>query len=300
LSNVKLDFRLFLTLDTITLIQAIPLEQIRAKLGELSTAERRVGEFVLENAQLVATSAIADTAHAVGVSEATIVRFCRSVGYKGYLDFRFALTQMLADPLRSLHAEIQPDDNIGKIAERTIYSAIASLRDTLNEIDVSALEHAVKVASIAPYVMIIGVGTSAPFAVDLYHKLVRLGLPCEVIVDPYVQLLKVALMRPGSLVIAVTHSGASAEPVNTFRAARERGIQTLAITGTVPSPITQYADMVLRYTAHETRLEPVIGRIAQLAMCDVFFLALAKQDVLRSEENERKIWELVITHVVAD
>lgn len=281
-------------------IQKSPLESIRTKLEELSTAERKVADFVLDNAGLVVSLPIADTAAEVGVSEATVVRFCRSVGYKGYLDFRFALTQMLGDPMHSLHAEIQPSDSIAKIAEHTLYSGIASLRDTLQLIDTNQITHAVNITREAAYILILGVGTSAPFAVDLYNKLSRLGLPCEVITEPYTQLMKVALLKPQSVVIALSHSGASAEPVDALRHAKQKGAQTIAITGSVPSPITQYSDAILQYGARETRLEPVIARIAQLAICDVFFMALAMQNIVQSDENEKKIWELVITRVVAE
>jgi len=277
-----------------------PIDLITGHLNTLSTAERKVGEFVLANVKEVAAFTVAETAQAAGVSEATVVRFCRSVGYKGYLDFRFELVKMLGDPVRNLHGDIEPNDDIAKIAERTIYSGIASLRDTLAIIDADAIESAVKAAKEAGYIMIVGVGTSAPFALDLYHKLIRLGLNCEALTDPYTQLIKIALLSPGDMVIALTHSGASAEPVDALRYARERGAVTVAITGSVPSPITHHSDIILQYGARETRLEPVIARIAQLAICDVFFMSLAMQDVVRSDANEKKIWELVITHVVAD
>ncbi len=281
-------------------IQQSPLDMIHNTLESLSTAERKVAEFVLENAAVVATSTVSDTAAAAGVSEATVVRFCRSVGYRGYLDFRFALTQMLGDPMHSLNAEIQPTDGIEQIAEHTIYATLASLRDTLNLIDLEQMETAVAAAKAARYILIVGVGTSAPFATDLYNKLIRLGLHCEAILDPYIQLTRAALLTSEDMLIALTHSGASIEPVDTMRHAKKQGATTLAITGTVPSPITAHADIVLQYDARETRLEPLIARIAQLAVCDIFFLALTMQDIVRADENEKKIWELVITLVEGD
>lgn len=277
-----------------------PITVIQSQLDEFSTAERKVADYVVDHAAEVATSTIADTAKGAGVSEATVVRFCQNMGYKGYLDFRFALTQMLTDPMHSVHAEILPSDNLEKIAERTIFSGIASLRDTLSLIDTQQMQQAVNLTKAANHVMIVGVGTSAPFAIDLYNKLIRLGIRCEAVTDPYIQLMRLALLTPADVVIALSHSGASAEPVDALRHAKQRGAKTIAITGSVPSPITQYSDIILQYGARETRLEPVIARIAQLAISDVFFMALAMQDVHLADENEKKIWELVITHIVAD
>ncbi len=287
-------------MDKQKFISNTPLATIRARMDSFSKAEAKVAHLVLADPAHVAASTIADTAAHAGVSEATVVRFCKSAGYKGYLNFRFALTQMLANPMHSIHGEIKPSDTIPQIAEGIIYSSIASLRDTLALIDPLQLDRAVQTVRGARQVIIVGVGTSAPFAVDLYNKLIRLGLPCEVITDPYIQLTRLALLGPDDAVIAVSHSGASAEPVNTLRYARERNITTIAMTGTVPSPITAHSDIILQYSARETRLEPVIARIALLAMSDVFFTTLAMQDIVRADENEKRIWELVITHTVAD
>lgn len=277
-----------------------PIGRIKAQLHSLSTAEHKVAQFVMENPETVAVSTIADTAKTTHVSEATVVRFCQTLGYKGYLDFRFALTQMLADPIHALHGEIQPSDTIDTIIERTLVSGIASLRDTLSIIDAEQMKMAVSLTKQANYVMIIGVGTSSPFAHDLYNKFIRLSIPCEVITDPYIQLTRLALISPDDVIIALSHSGASAEPVNALRQAQKRGAKTIAITGSVPSPITQFSDVILQYGARETRLEPVIARIAQLAISDAFFMALAMENIHLADRNETKIWELVITHVVAD
>ncbi|MEO0561704.1 MAG: MurR/RpiR family transcriptional regulator [Chloroflexota bacterium] len=276
-----------------------PLAAIQANMDGFSKAEAKVAQWVLAHPAGVAASTIADTAAQAGVSEATVVRFCKSAGYKGYLNFRFALTQMLANPMNSIHSEIQPTDTVPQIAERIIYASIASLQDTLSHIDPAQLEQAVEAVRGARQVLIVGVGTSAPFALDLYNKLIRLGLPCEAVNDPYIQLTRLALLTPEDVVVAVSHSGASAEPVDALRYARERDITTIAITGSVPSPITQHSDIILQYSARETRLEPIIARISLLAVSDVFFTVLAMQDIVHADENEKRIWELVITHTVA-
>lgn len=275
-----------------------PLIIIHERYDQLSAAERRVADYVLEHAAEVAPAPIAETALNAGVSEATVVRFCRSLGYRGYLEFKFGLAYNLNDPVRTVHDEIRQEDSISEIAHKTIVSGITALQHTLDTLDMRALAEVVKAIDGARQTLLIGVGTSTPFVEDLYNKLLRQGLNCAQATDPYLQMTNVALIGAGDVVVALTHSGASADPVNALRRSRERGARTIAITGSGFSPITRHADVVLLYSARETRLEAVIARLAMLAMCDVLTMALAMRHLDRTNLNERRIWELMLDKVV--
>ncbi len=274
-----------------------PLDVIRERYDALSAAERKVADYVLEHAADVAPAPISDTAHSAGVSEATVVRFCRSLGYKGYLEFKFGLAYNLSDPVQALHDEIREGDTTAEIARKTITSGITALQHTLNMLDYNALAQAVDAVSNARQTLIIGVGTSVPFAIDLYNKLMRLDLNCQAITDPYLQLMKIALLDERDVVIALSHTGASIDPVNALRRAREKGAQAIAITGSAFSPLTQQADIVLLYGVRETRLEAVIARLALLAVSDALYMALAMQNIEQTNRNEKNIWQLVLDKV---
>ncbi len=275
-----------------------PIDIIREKYSALSTAERRVADYVLEHAAEVAPAPISETADQAEVSEATVVRFCRTLGYRGYLEFKFGLTYYLNDPTRVVHDEIQQNDTIGGIARKTILSGISALQHTLDILDEDALTQAVNTIDQARQTLLVGVGTSTPFVNDLYNKLLRLELNCTPVTDPYLQLMRIALVDERDVVVAMSHTGASVDPVNALRRAKEKGARTIAITGSAYSPLTNHADIVLLYGARETRLEAVIARLALLAINDVLYMALAMRHLDRTNLNERRIWELVLDKVV--
>ncbi len=275
-----------------------PIDLIRTCYMDLSSAERKVADWVMAHPSEVAPAPISETARSAGVSEATVVRFCRSLGYKGYLEFKFRLTySLLGNPAQAVHDAIRPGDSTEQIVHKVFASGIAALHYTLTLLDVDALSQAVEVIGAARQILVVGVGTSTPFALDLMNTLIRLGLNCMATADPCLQLTKIALMDAGDVVIAISHSGASADPVNALRRARERGVCTIAITGCAPSPITRYADVVLLCGARETRPEPLIARLAQLAISDAIYMALAMQDLDATNAKERNIWELILDKV---
>lgn len=275
-----------------------PIDLIQTCYVGLSSAERKVADWVMAHPAEVAPAPISETARSAGVSEATVVRFCRSLGYKGYLEFKFRLTYSLrSNPAQAIHDEIRPGDSLEQIVHKVFASGVAALRYTLTLLDIAALSQAVEAIRTARQILVVGVGTSTPFALDLMNTLIRLGLNCMATADPCLQLTKIALMGVGDVVIAISHSGASVDPVNALRRARERGACTIAITGYAPSPITEYADVVLLCGARETRPEPLIARLSQLAISDSIYMALAMQDLEATNAKERNIWELILDKV---
>ena len=142
--------------------------------------------------------------------------------------------------------------------------------------------------------MIAGVGTSGPIAHIMYNRLFRIGINCIVETDSYLQLMQASLVKPDDAVVAISQTGSSEDPVFTLREAKKHGAKTIAICGTASSPLTQEADIVLLSLSREIRPEAVASRIAQIAIIEALYVALAMQDVERTAENERKIWDAIV------
>ena len=71
------------------------LSKVRGFYTSLSSSEKKVAGFVLEHYQETIRMTLADVAQESGVSDATVLRFCRSIGYSNWLEFKINLTQML-------------------------------------------------------------------------------------------------------------------------------------------------------------------------------------------------------------
>ena len=270
------------------------LSRIRSQLPALAASERRVAEWLLRQPERIVRLPMAQIAQECRVSDTTVLRFCRSAGFRGFMDLKISLAQDLAKPTQLIHDAITEDDNVLTIAQKVFASNVQALQDTLEVLDREALTRAVDLLSEARRILVIGVGTSAPIAQDMFNKFFRLGLPCSVQTDSYLQLMQAALLGRGDVVVGISQSGGSADPVLTMEEAKRKGASTICITGNAQSPITQHADVTLLSVSHETRPETIASRIAQTTIVDVLYVAVSLRNLETAVRNERRIWQAIM------
>src|SRR6266851_1378794 len=144
------------------------LSRIRVTLDSLNPAERRVADIVLEQPSQVVHMAIAELAALAEVSEGTVVRFCDSVGCRGYQALKLALAADLAQPTLMLQEDITPADasDPAMVAQKVFASDMLALQDTLKLLDPPALTRAVKAIEAASELAFFAVGSSHAVAYD--------------------------------------------------------------------------------------------------------------------------------------
>ena len=269
------------------------LAKIRAHIPELSNSEIKVANWVLINAKKVSKSSMSEVAKECGVSDMTVLRFCRTCGFQGFMDLKICIIQDTHSPSKMIHDEIELNDNIENIAKKVFLSNIQALQDTITVMDFKLLDKAIEYIQISQRILIVGVATSIPIVSDTYNKFFRLGLNCKAQTDSYLQLMEVALMGPDDLVIAISQSGSSSDPVYTLKEAQKNDVKTICITGNANSPLTKFADITLLSVSNETRPETISSRIAQVSIIDALYVALALKDVDKTTEAEKKIWDAI-------
>lgn len=270
------------------------LARLRGHLPSLSTSEKKVGNFVLDNPEKVIRMTLAEVANHSGVSDATAVRFCRSLEYESWLDFKIALTQTMPHSPKLIHKDISNSDSPGIIARKVIEGSKQALDDTLAMLDENAIEKALGLLLQARNIFIIGVGTSGPMAHEMFNRLIRLGLNCHVQTDSYLQIMQVALLTPQDVLFVFSQSGDSSQPQRAAEEAKQIGVPIICITGNALSPITTYADVILLSISQETMPETISSRIAQYALIHAIYIGLAMNSMDKSIENERIIWNALM------
>ena len=274
--------------------QVNSLAQIRSRLSTFAAAERQVADWVLQFSGEVIHSSMAQVAQQCGVSDTTVLRFCRAAGFKGYMDLKLSVARDLASPTQIVHDDIAEGDAPATIARKVFMSHIQALYDTLEVLDTDALSQAVDLLIEADRIFIIGVGTSSTIANEAYNKLFRLGLNCHVQTDSYLQLMEASLIEEGTLVIAISQSGSSSDPVLSLEEAKRNGAKAIVITGHAGSPLTNLADVVFLAVSQETRAEAIASRIAQMTIVDALYVIASFRMLDRATKNEDKIWKAII------
>ncbi len=285
-------------IDSQHLLDADSLSRIRGYLPGLGNAERKVANWVLQHINEVIHLSMAQVAQECDVSDTTVLRFCRSAGFRGFMDLKLSVARDLVKPTQYIHDAIAENDDLATIARKVFLSNIQALTDTLEVIDNQALAQAVDLLEGAKFILIIGVGTSGPIVQDMYNKLFRLGLNCRAQTDSYLQLMETALVSPGDVVVGISQSGSSTDPVLTMEEAKKNRASTIVITGNTQSPITKYADITLLSVSHETRAETISSRIAQITIIDTLYVALSLRKMDQTINNERRIWDAILQKTI--
>jgi len=270
--------------------------RIRGMLSSLLPAERKVAEYTLKNAEAVLAQSVGEVAKLADVSEATVIRFCRTAKFLGFADLKIALARELVSPLKStLHEDVSEKDDMGTLARKVFGANVSTLNDTLSALDINAVAKAVKYLNEAGRVLITGVGTSAPIAFDAYTKLMRLGLSVSLQTDAHLQMMEAALLKKGDLVVAISHSGSTKDPVETVKTAKKAGACAVCVTSNMLSPLAKACDVAIVTASRETkfRSEALSSRIAQASVIDLLYVAVGLKNRNRALNCAKKIEDVI-------
>ena len=277
-----------------TLFSSDALARMRGVYPSLPPSERKVVDFVLANFEDVIRMTLAELAQRSTVSDATVVRLCRSLGYNNFLELRISLTRSISDSPRLIYDDVAEGDPSGTIARKVLRTAVQAVQDTLEMLDDEAFERAVQMMHTADRILIVGVGTSGPLAHELYNRLIRMRMNCHAHTDIYLQVVEAALLTERDVVVAISQNGSSLGPVRTAVEAKSKGAKIICITGNPVSELTALSDAVLLTVSHETRLETIDSRVAQHALIQALYVALAMRMISSANESERLIWEALL------
>lgn len=252
-------------------------EKIIASMESLTNAERKIADFVLENYEKVLSSNITELAEYTTVSEATIVRFCRSLGYKGYQDFKIKAALDVLPKERHYNPALSKDDTPRTICEKIFSTEISVLSRTLAGLDMGVIESAVQYIFGAKRVFFFGSGGSLLVGKDALHKLMKIGIQAYVYEDRDMQMMSSSLITDQDVAIGISHSGSNYGVIKCLEQAKDNGAKTIALVGHGKTPISKMADLSISISTEQTIFQSEVAstRIAQLAILDAITAILA-------------------------
>lgn len=252
------------------------LDRIRGMLPGLRRSEQKIAEVVLRRPHSMVNASVSEVAKEAGVSQPTVVRFCRSIGCAGFQDFKLRLAQDLATGTPFVHEDVRPDDPVADIAAKVLNRSIASLARVRNHINPDALGEAVDILAAAERLEFYGFGASGVVAQDAQNKFFRLGIPCIAYTDFHVQAMAAAILGPKGAAIAISHTGRTRELLRSVDLALEGGAKVIALTSG-GSPLADRASVALMVDVLEDTsiYTPMTSRLTHLAMMDVLQVSVA-------------------------
>ncbi|MCI2255345.1 MurR/RpiR family transcriptional regulator [Domibacillus sp. PGB-M46] len=250
------------------------MARIRSYYARLSAKEKKVADYILQNPEKIIHITINELAEDLHVADATVFRFCKRIGFKGYQAMKIALASEIMEPIQQIHEEISENDDEKTITKKIFQSNIQTLENTLHLLNENALHQAVSLLLHAEKIEFYGVGGSMVIAMDAYHKFIRTGIKAFSFVDSHYQLMSASQLTEKDVAVVISHSGTNKDTINILKTAKKNGAKTIGITGYPKSFIGQNVDVALFTSSEETdfRSEALSSRIGQLSIIDALYV----------------------------
>jgi DNA-binding MurR/RpiR family transcriptional regulator len=261
----------------------------------LKTALRKVADVILRQPEMAIYASVNEVAAMAAVSEATVMRFCRILGFKGFQDFKIALAREMVIPSPRLHAEVGGEDDAA-LVRRVFQTSGVALQDTLEILEIGAMKEAAQLLRQARQVMVFGVGGSGPAVAYAGNRFLLLGLKAYMCTDFYLMLMAVSLLSREDVVLAISNLGTTREIVETVGIAREKGARVICITNNSLSPLAQACNPVLVTASREMTLpeEAVASLVCQISILDALFALITQAKGAQSRETLQGMEEAMV------
>lgn len=276
----------------------IPLT-IKEKLPDLPESERKIGEFILDNPLETIQMSASQLAEKAGSSAAAVIRFCHSLGMRGYTELKLLLSAQSTNIQEELHTDIQPNEELAQIKKKFLMNTNHALEKTNSSLENACVEKAAEWLVDCPMLFVYGLGASHIVAMDVDQKFTRLGKKVFCSQDQHNLAGAMAVAPKGSVYLGISNSGETREGHILVRLARQLGIQSISLTRDTDNRLSQLADIPLK-TAN-TREAPLrsgatTSLLSQLYAVDLLFYSFMtkryEENVSHLEKSRQAIQEL--------
>jgi len=266
------------------------LDQIQQAYFQLTTAERKVADYVLSAGDRVQFMSITQLAKACGTADATVSRFCKSLGLKGFNAFKLVLAKSSVAGKSPTAREPATASLEGR---RTTVKRLAeeAISQTLEYCSQEKILQAVEIFEQAKRVMCFGSGGSMIMAEECAHLFSTVSGKFFALPDSHRQMSSVATMGEEDAIVLFSYSGATTVGLQLLEAAKSRGLRCILVTRFGESPAAKLSDVVLNCGSNEGpfQLGSIPAKIAQLTVVDLLFQEFFHRNQEESTKNVQQI-----------
>lgn len=268
--------------------------KIQTNYNQLTKAEKKIADYVLANQAQVIYMSITELAHACAVGETSIYRFCRSLAFDGYQEFKMQLSLYFASAEQEIQS--QKEQETVSFEKERMLRHIEAIEESYQLLDKVAINRIVEMIESANAVYFFGVGDSAQTAQEIWNKFIRITPKVRFIADAHMQTMTTSLLNQDDLVFLVSYSGATKDTVNIAKLAKNVQAKVVCITRYKKSPLTVFTDEILLCGSKESPIEggSLTVKMSQLYLVDILYHTYYRQNNERSIENQQKSSHAVV------
>jgi DNA-binding MurR/RpiR family transcriptional regulator len=277
------------------------LARLHARRSDLSPLHRRIVDFFLTRPDEAVYATTTGIGRELGVSEASVVRCCRRLGFRGFRDFQGAFRQVAREPLsRVSRVELVAGKRrpMAALIDDVIGNDIENLRATQGQLDHGLIVQVAEMLWAARSIHVVGVRSAHSIAVFLHFALKLLGRRSHLLTpgmgDVPEQIVDVGR---GDVVLGITFERYARTTVELFDACVARGAVGVAITDKPTSPLTDHAKVILMCRTHY--LTFIDSYVAPLSLANAILSVLAvrrRRAATASLARMEEAWEMMSTY----
>jgi DNA-binding MurR/RpiR family transcriptional regulator len=277
------------------------LVKIRSERDRMSAIERRIADFILENAQLLRDYSSQQLANALGISQSSVVKFCQKLGFKGYPDLKLSINEAVVRADSGTSAAL-PDEHAGEQARPAggLWQRKSEAEEATRLINPpETLAAAAQAIGRARAVFIIGLGEDDIHARAFALRLSQLGILTVHNFDPAHMIASLSAASANDVLLVFSEHGMQPALCHLSRHfhAHQHG-KVVTITRHSSNALRAHADMALLVSAHDERphIEPLLYHSALQHLLDRVYIRLCEADARRGSrlrENLERIQPLL-------
>lgn len=253
---------------------------MRAEGGALSVIERRIADYIVESGHLLRNQTSQQVATALSVSQSSVVKFAKRLGFRGYPDLKMSITEAIARTQGQVPVSAVPDDIHLARAECLSRLKLTADDETRSLNPPQMLADVGRGIAAAETVFVAGVGLDASAAQGFADRLSLLGRRSVACLQPAQLQLSLSAAGPRDFLLLIGERACHPEWVAGCRAMRAVGGRAAVITRERHKPLTTVVDACLVVSAHaaEDPLATIVYESALRQVLDDLFLRILDRD----------------------
>ncbi len=273
---------------------------------QLTKSEKRIANYLRKNQEESAFLAAGEIADRLGLSEATLVRFARTLGFTSYPAMRSLLQEAFRHRVTHstrLRGRLEDLRQGGDIFERLVVSEIDYLTQALDTVDRQALERSVELMRNSKRIFVFGGGPSVSLTNLLEIRLLRFGMQVIPLTSSGREVLEpLMLMTERDLLFMICFFDVSPTQQLVLEYANEMHCPVILLTDTLGSIIGEQADVVL--AARRGPMAEFHSLVVPMTIINTLLLAIANEDRAHVMANLDKLDQMreslkeISTHII--
>ena len=272
------------------------MEEAKSVIGVICSSydsffdsEKKIANCIMERKREVVDMTVAELAQASGASDASVSRFCRRCGFKGFHQLKMTLARELSEESQASVGNDISRRDIGQSLQNILANKTEEIRQTVAMMDPENLDRILDIIQKARMVQLVAVGNTIPVALDAAFKFNQLGIPAATGTILETQTAYAFNLGKKDVIIAISNSGVSRRLIRILEGASGNGVTVISITNNPESPVAKLSDYHITTTTREKLLREdfLFSRVPATMVIEILYLLLSVS-IRGAEENVRR------------